>query len=295
MAIATILFPRDYLLPSAAHEQFREEVDAVRARPELNVALFNFDDYLNGCPLRLSGPSAPPDDLVIYRGWMMTPVQYEHFHTGLKEMGLRPLVTPQNYECLHCFPAVANLIERMTPRFLTAPLRDGSIRIDVRAVNANFDRFMVKDYVKSLKGTSFPRAIRTPLAQHELDRLIDRFVRERGELFTGGIVLKEYVDLKRYEGAANEWRQFVCDGASIAVNRNSGQPASAPSPPPALLSAMEELPSPFYTVDYAELGDGSWVIIETGDGQVSGLAVSSGAGEFYGALVVALKANAPKE
>ena len=48
-------------------------------------------------------------------------------------------------------------------------------------------------------------------------------------------------------------------------------------------------------LDYAELGDGSWVIIETGDGHVSGLAASSSAEEFYGALVAVLKANGLKE
>uniref|UniRef100_A0A7C9JJV2 ATP-grasp domain-containing protein n=1 Tax=Muribaculaceae bacterium Z82 TaxID=2304548 RepID=A0A7C9JJV2_9BACT len=39
--------------------------------------------------------------------------------------------------------------------------------------------------------------------------------------------------------------------------------------------------SPFYTVDYAELADGTWTIIEAGDGQVSGLADSDDPMRFY--------------
>ena len=65
---------------------------------------------------------------------------------------------------------------------------------------------MVKDYVKSMKGTSFPTRIDTPITQKELDDLVAEFIRLRGSLFTGGIVLKEYVDLKRYEERTNEWR-----------------------------------------------------------------------------------------
>ena len=38
-----------------------------------------------------------------------------------------------------------------------------------------------------------------------------------------------------------------------------------------LVEKYQHLPSPFYTVDYAELADGSCIVIEAGDGQVSGL------------------------
>ena len=38
-----------------------------------------------------------------------------------------------------------------------------------------------------------------------------------------------------------------------------------------LIHRYEYLGSPYYTVDYGELTDGTWKIIETGDGGVSGL------------------------
>ena len=43
-------------------------------------------------------------------------------------------------------------------------------------------------------------------------------------------------------------------------------------PPQQLLEKYSHLESEYYTIDYAELEDGSWKIIEAGDGQVSGLA-----------------------
>ena len=39
--------------------------------------------------------------------------------------------------------------------------------------------------------------------------------------------------------------------------------------------------SSFYTVDYAEMEDGDWKIIESGDGQVSGLSDFQNAESFY--------------
>ena len=56
---------------------------------------------------------------------------------------------------------------------------------------------MVKDYVKSVKGTRFPVSFRTPVSQERMDEIAKEFVRLRGDLFTAGIVCKEYVDLAR--------------------------------------------------------------------------------------------------
>lgn len=41
------------------------------------------------------------------------------------------------------------------------------------------------------------------------------------------------------------------------------------------------LDSPFYTVDYAELANGGWMIVEAGDGGVSGLCYQQDIRAFY--------------
>ena len=51
------------------------------------------------------------------------------------------------------------------------------------------------------------------------------------------------------------------------------------------------LDSVFYTVDFAELSDGSWKVIETGDGGVSGLSDGQDAGAFYRSLYWAFKSE----
>lgn len=62
------------------------------------------------------------------------------------------------------------------------PVDGKRVAVDADLVNRSFKRFMVKDYVKSIKGTSFPKLVETPVVQDELDGLIDEFIRLRGSL-----------------------------------------------------------------------------------------------------------------
>ncbi len=59
-------------------------------------------------------------------------------------------------------------------------------------------------------------------------------------------------------------------------------------PPQILIDKYKYLESPFYTVDYAELDDNTWKIIEAGDGQVSGLSDNQDPSTFYRAVYVSL-------
>lgn len=282
IANTTILFPGDYFSLNSPNDNFSAELDAVVATNGLEAALFNYDEYLDGAPLALNKGIEHLPKRVIYRGWMMKPEQYQRFYEDLTSMGFSPLVSPQSYEQMHCFPLAAAFFCNQTPTFKVYPETNGQVSIDVNEVNEAFKRFMVKDYVKSVKNTDFPTYVETPLTQDKLDEYIQDFIRRRGSLFTGGIVLKEYVDLKQYDGASNEWRCFAfLQDHQLGLNRNSHQPEEAPAPPRSLLSALNTISAPFYTVDYAELADGSWTIIEAGDGQVSGIAASDEPTRFY--------------
>ena len=52
-----------------------------------------------------------------------------------------------------------------------------------------------------------------------------------------------------------------------------------------LVERASRLESPFYTIDFGELEDGGWTILETGDGQVSGLSSGASVARFMRALV----------
>lgn len=277
----TILFPGNYYSFNNLDDNFAAEFDAVVATQDLDAVLFNFDEFIEGAPLQLSKDPGSIHKDVIYRGWMMKPELYQRFCRELEAMGLAPFTSPLCYERMHCFPNAAEMFDDQTPKFLVFPSEDGIVHIDAAIVNTEFSRFMFKDYVKSVKGTSFPKYVETPVTQKELDDLVADFIRLRGDLFTGGIVLKEYVDLKKYDGCTNEWRDFLFNGFSLGIKRNSNQPSYCPAPPEEYVTTRNIIVCPFYTIDYAELSDGTWTIIEAGDGQVSGLAASDSPLRFY--------------
>lgn len=151
-------------------------------------------------------------------------------------------------------------------------IKKDSVKINIDSIKHIFGRFMVKDFVKSVKGTEFPKYFDKDITQEEFDQRMEVFYKYRGNLLTGGIYIKEYLNLKHYGDHTNEYRVFYINNKIATITRNSGQSINALLPPQQLLEKYSHLESGYYTVDYAELENGSWKIIETGDGQVSGLA-----------------------
>ena len=88
---------------------------------------------------------------------------------------------------------------------------------------------------------------------------------------TFSICIKEYLSLKRYGERTNEYRVFYINGEIATISRNSGQGVYTPLPSQEMIESYKNLGSPYYTLDYAELEDGTRRILEAGDGQVSDL------------------------
>ncbi len=275
----TILLPCSYFDRDKPDDVFAAEHRAVQDMTELDVRLCNFDEFDEGSNLKLDRPANEPT-ACIWRGWMMTPKQYVRFHKQCGRLGLDLITSPEAYELMHCFPNACKLIDPGdTPRMVVF-----GDRMSAGVVNGAFDAFMMKDFVKSVKQTGFPQRIETPLTQDECDELTEEFIRLRGDLYTGGIVCKQYVELKKYAMRTNEWRGFYLGGRLLTLSGNSMQPPTCPKPADDLVARMEGFASPFYTVDFGELEDGTWTVLETGDGQVSGLATEITPEAFYATL-----------
>lgn len=275
-----ILFASDYFNKNQVDEDLKNEYEAVIATGLYDVFLFSYDDWFNGGIIKLN---KCPDEMIktIYRGWMMTPDQYRKFDWDLREQNLDLVVNWWEYEKMHAFPNVYPEVAEDTPHMLVFP-RD--TKVDLGKIKNHFNRFKLKDYVKSVKGNKFPQFFTSDISEKEFSGWLDKFYQFRGDLFTGGICIKEYVDLKRYDGKTNEFRVYYVRGEVISICRNSLQVNTTPEPPEELILKYSHLNSPFYTIDYAEKEDGSWIIIETGDGQVSGLSAGQDYEAFYRAL-----------
>ncbi len=277
MSKPILLFPSSYFDRTIVDEDLRQEYEAARATDLFEIMFFGYDDWFEDGKLILRntpGEKGP----VIYRGWMMRPDNYSKFYESLRDNGFELITNPKCYEKLHCFPNIYPEIAEYTPKMVVYPQGKA---ININEVKGYFDLFMVKDYVKSVKGTQFPKYFDQRIDQDKFDSLMKDFYDFRGNLFTGGICFKEYVDLKTYDSKNNEYRVFIANGEILTVSENSGQGRLCPKPPQKFLERFLNLGSPFYTVDVAERADGSWIVIETGDGGVSGLSDYQNMEEFY--------------
>jgi hypothetical protein len=127
--------------------------------------------------------------------------------------------------------------------------------------------------VKSCKTAEGVEKINQNIYKDELVDKIAQFVKERGKLFTGNIVLKEFVNLRKFDDKTNEWRAFYIKNKLACWFQNSYLKTRI-GPPHDLMKIVGELLYPksaFFTVDFAFTQDEKWIVIETGDGQVSGL------------------------
>lgn len=94
------------------------------------------------------------------------------------------------------------------------------------------------------------------------------------------LIVQEYVSLKKYSEKTNEWRGWYFGGTLFELCPNSDQPPNAARPPEWLVEKYRS-ESPFFTLDFAELSDGDWLIIGSDDGQVSKLTQKQTARDFY--------------
>lgn len=278
--IKTILFPYDYFNNKEVDPDLKQEYEAALQTGLFNVILFDYDRYLEDGKLTIN---PLPDEHIkaVYRGWMLKPDKYKEFYDLLRERNITLITTPQEYELFHIFPNVYPYLKDDTAKMIVF---DSAQDIDLKRVKNEFGRFMVKDFVKSVKGTSFPKYFENNVTEDEFNEQMKLFMEYRGGLYTGGICFKEYLDLKRYDNRTNEYRVFYINHEVATVSRNSGQADYASAPPTALIEKYKDLNSIYYTIDYGEIEDGSWRILEAGDGQVSGLSDDQDYAAYFRAL-----------
>jgi len=132
-------------------DDMRDECQTAEDTGLFNTILFNYDGWLNGEKLRVTAQMERLNP-VLYRGWMMKPEEYQNLYVELEIRAIHLLTNPEAYANMHLFPNVYPVIKEDTAEMMC--FLDG--KFDVEMVKQHFNRFMVKDSVKSTKGTEFP-------------------------------------------------------------------------------------------------------------------------------------------
>lgn len=270
-----ILFPQDPFGKNKVDSVYDGEFNACKL---MNIKSYYYDyDELVNEDVFLSDIDDRANGVLIYRGWMLKPEQYKKLYDNIieKTNGYLSLInSPEQYTNCHCFPYIYDDIKRFTPKIVVFDKWDYPSEIYDGKELIDFD-FFLKDYVKSTKTDKGIERIPKNTNIYNLFNKMKSFIEERSSLFTIGVVAKEFVDLKKINNYTNEWRAFYLFGDLIDLTNNSEVDTSNGDKP--LDSLVVELgdilssKSNFFTVDFALTEDNKWIVIETGDGCVSGL------------------------
>jgi hypothetical protein len=221
---------------------------------------------------------------------------YALLQAALLERGIRLINDPAAYSYAHELPNWYPDFTDVTPRTAIVPLVGppdfAAIRSALRVFGSS--PIVLKDYVKSQKHY-WKEACFIPDASDAaaVERVTTRFLELQGDGLEGGLVYRSFVELepvgihpKSGLTLTREYRIFCFDGKPFCV-LPYWEDAEYRAEPPTLdllgdLAARVK--SRFFTMDVAKAREGSWILIELGDGQVAGLPDHANAREFYSAL-----------
>jgi len=273
-----VLFCADPLNPRRVDDHFAAQADAVRAAGG-TVGLIDHDALTRGdadaAVRRLPSGLGP----VWYRGWMVDADRYGDLASALADKDGELVVPQEFYRRAHELPGWYGTFANLTPRSvwmaspagvvppparlaeLVAPLLDTTGGARRSAV--------VKDFVKSRKHEWHEACFVPSLDEtDELHAVVARMVELQEDSLAGGIVVRAFEAFDR-DGEARVW---WLDGEPVLVTPHPDTPDLPREPDlSGVATPVRALGCRFVTTDLARRTDGTWRVVEVGDGQVSDL------------------------
>ena len=240
-------------------------------------------------------PASVEMEPAIYRGWMLTPEEYEFLYSSLLQRSIALITTPKQYVHCHWLPNSYSKIRDVTPRTVWVPKPYCFDEAAIITAIQQFDgkSLIVKDYVKSQKHYWNDACFIPDSSNHDrVLRVTQRFLELQDDHLQGGLVFREFVELqsagnhpKSGMPLALEYRSFVFSSHIISVSPYWDAEYSSEVPSmETFLPVLSQVQNPFFSCDVARRKTGEWIIVELGDGQVAGLPERCDVVEFYGNL-----------
>lgn len=294
-----ILFCDSGFSPKEVDYMYQEEYDAAKAA-SISCALISFEALKKGAlntALKFVRPASEKEQ-AIYRGWMLSKAQYELLYEALLVKNIQLINSPEQYAFCHYFPNSYEAIQDFTPKSIFKPLEQS---FDIKYFSKELKVFgkqaiIVKDYVKSQKHY-WKEACFIPDASdlETVEKITRRFIELQDVDLNIGLVYRAFVELEQLTEHSisgmpltKEFRILVKDGKIIqAFNYWDEGDYEAVAPNLRFLeSVIPNIKSHFFSVDIAQQKDGQWIIVELGDGQVSGLPDNADKVAFYKSLLL---------
>lgn len=287
------LFCNDVLDKNSIDEAYYEEFKIANSL-NLECHLFNFEKLVDEKDPSRSIKGIKRDNKlksnsVIYRGWMLDPLDYYKLYGALALQNNMFLInSPEQYKNCHWFPNSYDVIKDITP-FSTWVLKEEFNIDNLPKILEPFKNkpIVIKDYVKSEKhfwneACFCPDASDIDKVKNTIKNLTS--IRD----IEGGYVFKEFVDLDEFKfnpvlktNTAKEYRLFFLNNILIETVKYWDENYSESPPIDMFKKVGEKIKSNFFTMDIAKKKNGEWIIIEVGDGQVSGLPTNCDIQRFY--------------
>ncbi len=234
------LFPVSDLNPRKVDEAFADQYEALKA-VGIPCALLR-DGIVVGADIK--------GHRVVYRGWMLSTVDYTHMVNAIYAAGGQPFTSLGEYMLCHHLPGWYRYIEDMTMKTVFFP---SDCDIEAELYNLKWNGYFIKDHVKSNNGALGSVAMRP----EEGPAIVAELAKYRGAI-EGGLCVREHMPV------TDERRIFVRGGRVHAIE---GTPLDYVYMAKEL--AMTRILAPFYSIDIGTNRYGKAVVVEIGDGQVS--------------------------
>lgn len=271
----SFLFCNHPLYPKKVDEDYEEEFQT--AGLEHPCALFSYEDLEEG---KLSLYGERISGLTVYRGWMLKPDLYKLLYEKLEEQGIILINQPEEYNRYHMLPGWYNDFKEETPYSIWE--NEGTVDSAFQLRKGLKGAYIVKDYVKSRKHEWFDACyINNIEDESNSESIIKNFIERQGTDLVGGVVLRQFEKLnsigyheKSGMPISEEYRIFVFAGRIMTVShywQESKTIGLSDDEWAWLENCSKKVKSNFITMDIARREDGKLIIMELGDGQVSGL------------------------
>ena len=225
---------------------------------------------------------------MLYRGWMIPAAAYESLEAAVVAKGSSLITTAAQYVSAHHLPGWLEIFKALTPATTFVPVNATPDEVVAAAAALGGTAFVVKDWVKSRK-YEWDTAAYAPTIE-SLPGVVAEFIRLQEEFLVGEVVIRRFVDLDKSQPEIRVW--WARATIALVSPHPDFSGALLPEIDAAFLdrvgAAVAELGSPFVTTDLAMTSNGEWLVIEVGDGQVSGLPDSANQDEIQSILGAAL-------
>ena len=232
---------------------------------------------------------------IIYRGWMLKPNQYTSLYSALLTKNYKLINSPTEYQNCHYLPDSYKFITAHTPKTIWFTVENQ--QVNYAQVFDKLEAFgnsaiIVKDFVKSQKHY-WDTACFIPLVtdRDNVKSVIDKFIGLQNTDLNEGLVFREFIELndltihsKSGMPLKQEYRLFFLNRQLLGCYDywEEGEYSADEHPPLEKYAEIaKNIESNFFSMDIAKTKNGEWIIIELGDGQVSGLPDKVDRLQFY--------------